>query len=80
MHDAAPLAVVGGRLLTGLVDVTSDLAALDGRGLWAVVLPYDGEPVLARFASSRPARPWPGRPWRGPAPAAWRSSLDRDGF
>ena len=42
------LAVVGGRLLTGLVDVTSDLAALDGRGLWAVVLPFDGEPALAR--------------------------------
>src|SRR5690606_2516541 len=29
----SPLAVVGGRLLTGLVDVTSDLAALDGSGL-----------------------------------------------
>ncbi|HEX6570063.1 MAG TPA: hypothetical protein VF015_12885, partial [Acidimicrobiales bacterium] len=71
------LAVVGGRLLTGLVDVTSDLAALEGSGTWAVVLPFDGEPVLARFAEARPARPWPGRPWRGPAPGAWTSSLDR---
>jgi para-aminobenzoate synthetase component 1 len=75
-----PLAVVGGRLLTGLVDVTSDLAALEGRGLWAVVLPFDGEPVLARFAESRPARPWPGPPWRGPDPDAWTTSLDRAGF
>ncbi|HKE72543.1 MAG TPA: anthranilate synthase component I family protein [Acidimicrobiales bacterium] len=75
-----PLAVVGGRLLTGLEDVTSDLAALDGAGTWAVVLPFDGEPVLARFAESRPARPWPGPRWRGPAPGAWASSLDRDGF
>ncbi len=75
-----PLAVVGGRLLTGLEDVTSDLAALEGSGLWAVVLPYEGEPVLARFAESRPARPWPGAPWRGPAPDAWSTSLDRDGF
>ncbi|HET9609422.1 MAG TPA: anthranilate synthase component I family protein [Acidimicrobiales bacterium] len=74
------LAVVGGRLLTGLVDVTSDLAALDGRGLWAVVLPFDGEPVLARFAHARPARPWPGPPWRGPDPDAWTSSLDRAAF
>jgi para-aminobenzoate synthetase component I len=74
------LAVVGGRLLTGLVDVTSDLAALEGSGTWAVVLPFDGEPVLARFAEARPARPWPGRPWRGPAPGAWTSSLDRAGF
>jgi para-aminobenzoate synthetase component 1 len=76
----APLAVVGGRLLTGLVDVTSDLAALDGQGLWAVVLPFDGAPVLARFAEARPARPWPGRPWRGPLPSEWTSSLDRAGF
>jgi para-aminobenzoate synthetase component I len=75
-----PLAVVGGRVLTGLVDVTSDLAALESRGLWAVVLPFDGEPVLAQFAEYRPARPWPGPPWRGPDREAWTSSLDRAGF
>ena len=75
-----PLAVVGGRLLTGLVDVTSDLAALEGDGLWAVVVPFDGEPVLARFSESRPARPWPGPPWRGPTLDAWTTSLDRDAF
>jgi para-aminobenzoate synthetase component 1 len=78
--DVAPLAVVGGRLLTRLVDVTSDLAALEGEGLWAVVLPFEGRPVLARFAQSRPARPWPGPPWRGPDPDAWTSSLDRARF
>ena len=78
--DPAPLAVVGGRLLTGLVDVTSDLAALEGRGLWAVVLPFEGAPVLARFAEARPARPWPGPPWRGPDPSAWTTSLDRTAF
>ena len=42
------LAVVGGRLLTGLVDVTSDLAALESSGIWAVVLPFDGERDLGR--------------------------------
>jgi len=77
---AAPLAVVGGRLATGLVDVTSDLSALDGEGFWAVVLPYDGAPVCARFDTVRPAVPWRGRPWRGPAPEAWCSSLDHDAF
>jgi para-aminobenzoate synthetase component I len=77
-----PLAVVGGRLLTGLVDLTTDVAALDGSGTWAVVVPFDGPPVCARFARSRPARPWPGQPWPGidGGAAAWRSSLDRDGF
>lgn len=42
-----PLAVVGGRLATGLVDVTSDLAALDSTGFWAVVLPFEGDPILS---------------------------------
>jgi para-aminobenzoate synthetase component 1 len=75
-----PVAAIGGRLATGLVDVTDDLAALDGAGFWAVVLPYDGVPVCARFATVRPATPWPGRPWRGPAIGDWRSSLDRPAF
>ena len=78
--DPDALAVVGGRLLTGLCDVTTDLAALDGTGTWAVALPFDGAPVCARFAESRPARPWPGARWHGPARSAWSSSLDRDAF
>lgn len=74
------MAVVGDRLLTGLRDVTSDLAALDGSGYWAVVLPFRGEPVCARFEHVGPARPWRGRPWVGVDPAAWRTSLDRGAF
>ncbi len=75
-----PLAVVGGRLCTDLVDVTSDLAALDSEGFWAVVMPYDGRAVCARFANVRPAVPWPGAPWRGPSSDSWVSSLDRDAY
>jgi para-aminobenzoate synthetase component 1 len=79
--EQPPLAVVGGRLLTGLRDVTSDLAVLDsGGGTWAVVLPFDGDPVCARFDTLRPARPWPGAPWRGPHPGEWTSSLDGPQF
>jgi para-aminobenzoate synthetase component 1 len=74
------LAVVGDRLLTGLADVTDDLAALDSAGFWAVALPFEGAPVCARFAEVRPARPWPGAPWRGPVADAWRTSLDRPAF
>jgi para-aminobenzoate synthetase component 1 len=72
--------VVGGRLCTDLVDVTSDLAALDSEGFWAVVMPYDGRAVCARFANVRPAVPWPGAPWRGPSSDSWVSSLDRDAY
>jgi para-aminobenzoate synthetase component 1 len=75
-----PLAVVGGRLATELLDVTSDLAALDSTGFWAVVLPFEGDPVCARFGRVRPARPWPGPPWQGPPPEGWSSSLDGDAF
>ncbi len=77
---APPLAVVGDRLCTELLDVTSDLAALDGEGFWAVVLPFSGVPTCARFATVRPARPWPGLPWHGPASDAWASSLDEAAF
>ena len=74
------LAVVGGSLCTGLLDVTSDLGALEGQGFWSVVAPFAGPPVCARWAVVRPAQPWPGAPWRGPRPDQWRSSLDRAGF
>lgn len=76
----AALAVVGDRLATDLVDLTDDLAALDGDGFWAVVVPFDGTPVCARFASVRPAVPWPGDAWHGPRADQWASSLDQDGF
>jgi para-aminobenzoate synthetase component 1 len=75
-----PLAVVGGKLLTGLTDVTTDLAALDSTGMWAVVAPFEGDPICARFDTVRPARPWPGPAWRGPAADAWVSSMSRADF
>jgi para-aminobenzoate synthetase component 1 len=80
-HPAA-LAVVGGWLLTDLVDVTDDLTALDSTGTWAVVLPSSGPPTCARFAQVRPARPWPGRPWPGVPGGVdgWTTSLDGPRF
>jgi para-aminobenzoate synthetase component I len=77
---AEPLAVVGGRLATGPLEVTSDLAALDSTGFWVVVVPFEGAPVCARFERTRPATPWRGTPWRGPARDAWRTSLDEGAF
>ena len=75
-------AVAGGFRLTGLRDVTDDLTALDapGHGRWAVVLPFDGPPVCARFDVSVPDA-GPRSTATGLVPAgAWTSSLDRDGF
>jgi para-aminobenzoate synthetase component I len=80
LADQAPLAVVGERLCTDLVDVTDDPACLDGAGFWAAVVPYRGRPTFARFATVRPARPWRGARWAGPDRESWCSSLDRSGF
>ncbi|HEY8094049.1 MAG TPA: hypothetical protein VID93_09695 [Acidimicrobiales bacterium] len=64
-RDSSPFAVVGDRLATDLTDVTSDLGALDSTGFWAVVLPFDSAPVLARFAGERRPRTGPDCPRRG---------------
>ena len=76
------MAAVGGRLATGLLDVTSDLAALDGEGFWVVVLAFDADTpaVCARFERTRPLAGRPGRRWSGPPPGSWRSSLDHHAF
>ncbi|MEU5884408.1 chorismate-binding protein [Spirillospora sp. NPDC047279] len=68
---------VGGLLATGLADVTTDPAALDSRGWWAVVVTYEGKITCARFDRVRKA-PHPGGTWR--APGEWRSSLGRDAY
>jgi para-aminobenzoate synthetase component I len=78
--DVAPVAAVGGWVATELVDVTSDLAALDSTGFWVVVLPYAGEPVCARFARRRTMVGRPARTWVGPDRSAWTSSLDREAY
>jgi para-aminobenzoate synthetase component I len=71
-----PCAHLGGRLATGLVEVSSDPEVLDAGGWWAVVLPYDGEPVLARFRDVVEA-PAPEGDWVGPARHGWRTSATR---
>ncbi|MGW0805831.1 chorismate-binding protein [Nonomuraea sp. NPDC002799] len=72
---------LGHRFATGLRDVTSDLAALDGAGWWAVVVDYEGKVTCARFDRVRRAPlPEPAAPWHGPRPDQWRSSLDRAAY
>ncbi|WP_436756609.1 chorismate-binding protein [Streptosporangium sp. V21-05] len=79
MHDS--FAHISGYLATGLRDLTTDLAALDGEGWWAVVVDYEGKVTCARFGDVRRAPlPVPRGPWRGPHPSSWRSSLDRAAY
>jgi para-aminobenzoate synthetase component 1 len=69
----------GDRVATGLIEVSSDAAVLDGGGWWAVVLPYSGPPVLARFEHVVRA-PAPRGTWRGPSPSSWRTSTSRESY
>ncbi|MHB9754921.1 chorismate-binding protein [Streptomyces sp. BYX5S] len=82
MHDLPALARFGELVATDLRDVTSDPAALDSQGFWAVCADFEGRLVCARFADVRkepvPA-PRPGA-WHGPAPAHWTSSLDHAAY
>jgi para-aminobenzoate synthetase component 1 len=82
VHDLAPLARFGSLVATDLRDVTSDPAALDSTGFWAVVADFEGRLTCARFGDVRTEpvpEPAPGR-WRGPAADAWTSSLDRAAY
>jgi para-aminobenzoate synthetase component 1 len=80
--DLPPLARFGGLVATNLLDVTSDPAALDSSGFWAVSADFEGRLTCARFSEVReepvPA-PVPGR-WHGPAAGDWTSSLDRAAY
>ncbi|MFB8036841.1 chorismate-binding protein [Streptomyces sp. NPDC056004] len=82
MHDLVPIARFGGLLASDLQDVTSDPAALESSGFWAVSADFEGRLVCARFGSVRtravPA-PVPGA-WHGPAAGDWTSSLDRAAY
>lgn len=76
------MARFGGLVASGLRDVTSDPAALDSSGFWAVSADFEGGLLCARFADVTTAPvPAPVRgAWRGPAAGGWTSSLDRAAY
>jgi para-aminobenzoate synthetase component 1 len=82
VHDLPPLARFGGLVARDLRDVTSDPAALDSSGFWAVAADFEGRLVCARFGDVR-TQPVPTAvpgAWRGPATDSWTSSLDRASY
>lgn len=65
MNQLPPMALLGGHLATGLVDVTNDPSALDSEGFWAVAADFEGRLRCARFRDVRrigdgdvPRAPW----------------------
>jgi para-aminobenzoate synthetase component I len=89
VYAPSPFARFGSLLATDLRDVTSDPAALESAGWWAVVADFEGRPVCARFGDVRETPPPFPQPvplppaaarWRGPVPSAWTSSMDRASY
>ncbi len=79
--DSAAAAWFGGSIATELLDVTSDVSALDRTGRWAVVVTFEGAVTCARFANWRPGSPRDiAGPWRGPGRSAYRSSMQRPDY
>lgn len=77
------MAWFGRTVATGLLEVSHDIASLDGSGRWAVVVDFEGQLTAARFARWEPCEvdgrdlgPLLGS-WRGPRAGQWRTSLTR---
>ena len=81
--SSGDLLVMGGRLAHSVVDVTSDPAALDSSGFWAVLATFEGEITCARFAEVVDAPPWAelaDGSWTGPPAQSWTSSMDEAAY
>ncbi|MGW2291556.1 chorismate-binding protein [Streptomyces phaeochromogenes] len=76
------MARFGGKVATRLLDVTSDVSALDSSGFWGVVASFEGKVTCARFGDIRISPPTRGERtrWHGPRPADWSTSLDRRAY
>jgi para-aminobenzoate synthetase component 1 len=76
-------AVLGGRLATGVADITADPAALDSSGFWAVVQTFEGALTCVRM-SDVGARPeelsQSAENWVRTQGSTWRSSMGRDDY
>jgi para-aminobenzoate synthetase component 1 len=75
-------AVADGRLLSRVVDVTDDPAALDSTGVWVVVMTFEGALRCIRFADSHALGDWydAAPPWQPPTEDDWVSTLDREAY
>ena len=78
---ASAVAHLGGLWAWDPVEITSDLARLDEGGRWAVVVPYDRNPILVRFSQWSVTPPFETTgSWSGVQLDRWKSSLDEDAY
>jgi len=76
---ALPMARFGNEYAYDLVELSNDIESVQNGGRWAVVIPYSGQPVFARFES------WETEPrdetigsWVGVDSSTWTTSMNRE--
>lgn len=74
-----PMARFGNEYAYDLVELSHSIEAVHVGGRWAVMMPFSGQPVFARFASweSEPREATIGS-WIGVDASAWTSSMDSE--
>jgi para-aminobenzoate synthetase component 1 len=72
-----PMARFGDHYATELVQFSSDFRDLDTEGKWAVAIPFQGAPILAKFRNWSSAEPISSNigSWSGLLEASWSSSM-----
>jgi len=76
---ALPMARFGNEYAYDLVELSNSIDSVQNGGRWAVVIPYSGQPVFARFESweSGPRNATIGS-WAGVDSSTWTTSMDRE--
>ncbi len=75
--EVQPMARFGDLYGTDLVQFSADVGVLESDGKWAVAIPFEGEPIFAKFrnwSSDQPQRGSLGA-WVGLEEASWSSSM-----
>jgi para-aminobenzoate synthetase component 1 len=77
--SAIPMARFGNEYAYDLVELSHNIESVQSGGRWAVVIPFSGEPVFARFASweSEPRESTIGS-WRGVDSSTWTTSMNKE--
>ncbi len=77
--SSLPMARFGNEYAYDLVDLSHSIDSVDAGGRWAVMIPFSGQPVFARFASweSEPRESTIGA-WMGVETSTWTSSMDSE--
>lgn len=78
MTSFEPAAYLGSMAATGLLEVSSDPAVLDGAGRWAVLVTFEGQQTFARFenwSDDLATQSATTGTWIGPDTHSWSSSL-----